>query len=63
MVYASNATDHMLAGKAVSRAVQGHVLVDVALNTLLVDNAYDIALPSARNTDDVCLIGNIHRYD
>ena len=50
-------------GKQFQRAVQGHVLVDAALNTLLVDNTYDIALPSAWNTDDVCLIDNMHRYD
>ena len=59
MVYASNATRNMLTGKVVSRAVRSHMLVDAALNTLLVANACGIVLPSARNTD-VYLIDNMH---
>ena len=34
-VYADNAVDHMLSGKAVSRAVRGHFLVDTVLTSLL----------------------------
>ena len=34
-VYASNTVGHMLSGKAISRAVRGHLLIDAALNTML----------------------------
>lgn len=33
VVYAGNTVCHMMSGKAVSRAVHGHMLVDAALNT------------------------------
>ena len=42
---AKNAVGHMLTSKAVARAVRGHFLVDVALNTLLVCNTFNIPLP------------------
>ena len=45
VVYASNSTQHMLTGKAVSRAVRGHMLVDAALNTILVEKAYNVTTP------------------
>ena len=44
VVYASNTVNHMLSGKAVSRAVRGHLLVDAALNTMLVAKAYNVPL-------------------
>ena len=34
VVYSSNTVAHMLSGKAVARAVRGHLLVDSALNAL-----------------------------
>ena len=36
----------MLTGKAISRAVRGHMLIDAALNTNLVAKAYHIPLPT-----------------
>lgn len=39
MIYASNVVDHMLSGKAVSRAVRGHLIIDAALNFLLYSSA------------------------
>ncbi len=39
-MYASNAVSHMLAGKAVERAVRGHSLVDASLNVILATIAY-----------------------
>ena len=44
VVYARNAVKHMLSGKAISRAVRGHLLVDAALNTILVANAYNLPI-------------------
>ncbi len=46
LVYASNTVSHMMTGKAVSRAVRGHMLVDAALNTILVANAYNVPIPT-----------------
>lgn len=40
VVYAPNSVSHMLSGKAVSRSVRGHLLVDSALNILLTAKAY-----------------------
>lgn len=44
MIYASNAVDHMLSGKAVSRAVRGHLIIDAALNALLYLSALGIPI-------------------
>ena len=41
----------MLTGKAISRAVRGHMLIDAALNTILVAKAYHIPLPT-KETDE-----------
>jgi len=35
LFYASNAVVHMTTGKAIARAVQGHFIVDAALNALV----------------------------
>eukprot|EP00794_Sanderia_malayensis_P014576 gene14576-16078_t len=44
VVYAENAVTHMLTGRAVQRAVQGHLLVDATLNDLILAQAYDMSL-------------------
>ena len=36
---------HMLSGKAISRAVDRHMLVDAPLNTLVITDAYCVPLP------------------
>ena len=41
----------MLTGKAISRAVRGHMLVDAALNTILVAKAYHIPLPTKETNE------------
>ena len=38
-VYAPNSVDHMLTGKAISRAIRAHILIDSALNGLLLSKA------------------------
>jgi len=45
VVYAGNTVGHMLSGKAVSRAVRGHLLVDAAMNTMVTSSALNIDLP------------------
>ena len=52
VVYASNTVSHMLTGKAVSRAVRGHILVDAALNTILVAHAYNVPVPTKETAED-----------
>ena len=36
-IYGENTVQHMLTGKAYSRALRGHLIVDTALNTLAID--------------------------
>ncbi|KAK7111652.1 hypothetical protein V1264_011253 [Littorina saxatilis] len=45
LTYAPTAVNYMLQGKAVSRAVRGHFLVDSALNALLTSQTFKISLP------------------
>jgi hypothetical protein len=41
----------MISGKAISRAVRGHFMVDSALNTMMVANAYNMPLPYKEEDD------------
>ena len=50
-VYAPNSVKHMLTGKAISRAIGGHLLVYAALHTILVANAYNLPLPTDEDDD------------
>ncbi len=52
LVYAPNAVIHILTGKAIARAVRGHLLVDAALNGLLLTNALGVPLPSQSNSEE-----------
>ena len=52
MIYASNAVDHMLSGKAVSRAVRGHLIIDAALNAPLYSSA--LGIPITRIQQGTC---------
>ena len=49
VVYANNAVGHMLSGKAVSRAVRGHLLVDAALNAMVTSGALNKQLQISLN--------------
>ena len=48
-IYADNAVVHMLTGKAISRAIRAHVLLDSALNTKLFASMLGTPLPTAVN--------------
>ena len=52
VVYAPNSVIHMMSGRAVSRAVRGHLLVDAALNALLTSSALDINLSQVLGSDE-----------
>ncbi len=45
-VYAENTVTHMLSGKAYARAVRGHLMVDSALNSIMLDDALNDELRS-----------------
>lgn len=51
LVYATNAVGHMLSGKALARAVRGHILVDSVLNALLVNITFGSPLPATIGLD------------
>lgn len=49
-VYASNIVGHTLSGKAVQRAVRGHLLVENSLNAVVTAEAFNVSLPKARDS-------------
>ena len=57
IAYASNTVSHMLTGKALSMAVCGHLLVDAALNTIIVADTYNVPVPTKQEADDSEAIG------
>ena len=46
LVYAENAVNHMLSGKAYARAIRGHFLVDSSLNALILQRVYGVSFPT-----------------
>lgn len=52
VIYADNAVGHILSGKAVSRAVRGHLLVDAGLNALLIAQALSLDIPTDESTQE-----------
>lgn len=52
VVYAENAVNHMLSGKAYARAIRGHFLVDTALNAIVLSRAYDEPMLDESNDDE-----------
>ena len=52
MIYAPNAVEHILTGKAIARAVRAHLLVDAAVNTLIVSKALKVPIPGLQDKSD-----------
>ena len=50
LIYAPNAVDHIMTGKAIARAVRAHLIVDTALNALLYSEALEVPVPRPQNT-------------
>ena len=46
VVYAGNTVTRMMTGKAVSRAIRGHLLVDAALSSTLLADVYNVSVPT-----------------
>ena len=44
-IYAPNVVVHMLSGKAITRTVRGHFIVDAALNALMLHSGFNAPLP------------------
>ena len=49
MIYAPNAVEHILTGKATARAVCAHLLVDAAVNTLIVSKVLNMPIPGLQD--------------
>ncbi|MES9879832.1 MAG: hypothetical protein ABW185_03025 [Sedimenticola sp.] len=54
LVYAPNAVDHMLSGKAVERAVRGHFLVETALTSMIVERGLSETCSSDNSNPEPC---------
>ena len=52
MIYALNAVEHILTGKAIAQAVRAHLLVDAAVNTLVVSKALKVPIPGLQDKSD-----------
>ena len=50
VVYSPNTVTHILSGKAVARAVRGHLLIDSALNAMVGAKAFNTSLPEVTKT-------------
>jgi len=53
VVYAPNAVIHMISGKAVSRSVRGHFLVNAALNSILISQVLNIDFMQTPATEQI----------
>ena len=51
-IYAEKAVSHMLSGKAIARAVRGHGLVHMALQSLIVSEVFDFDMKQDQAEDD-----------
>ncbi|CAH3196081.1 unnamed protein product [Porites evermanni] len=45
LIYAPNAVEHIVTGKAIARAVRAHLLVDAVLNNLILSKALGVSVP------------------
>ena len=58
LIYAPNAVVHMLSSKVIAQAVRAHLIVDAALNALVISNTFSVSLPSQLdNLGDKCVEG------
>ena len=51
MIYAPKTVEQILSGKAISRAVRAHLLLDAVLNGLLLSKSKDVRLPCAAGVE------------
>ena len=58
-IYAETAVTHMMSGKAISRAVRGHLIINAVLNALLISMTYDIPLVTPKSLLEEELDGDV----
>ena len=51
MIYVPKAVEPLMSGKAISRAVRAHLLLDAVLNGLLLSKSMDVPLPCAAGVE------------
>ena len=51
IVYAPKAVEQIMSGKAISRAVRAHLLLDAVLNELLQSKSMDVPIPCAAGVE------------
>ena len=51
VIYADTAVSHILTGKAISRAIRGHILVEAVLYAIILSKIYRVPLPFKENND------------
>ena len=51
MIYAPKAVEQIMSGKAISRAVRAHLLLEAVLNGLLLSKSMDVPLPCAAEVE------------
>ena len=51
VIYAPNAVSHILSGAAIARAIREHILVVTVLSTLLLEDIYNISIPTDGTAD------------
>jgi len=52
MIYAPSAVEHILTSKAIARAVHAHLLVEAAVDTLIVSKALKVSIPGLPDRSD-----------
>ena len=52
LIYASNTEVHMLTGRSIARAVRGYLIVNAALNALLLAKTFNVPLPGCTVNED-----------
>ena len=52
MIYAPNAVEHILTGKAIEQAERAHLLINAAVTTLIVSKALKVPIPGLQNKSD-----------
>jgi len=62
MIYARNAVEHILTGKAIARAVRTHLLDNASVNTHMVFKALKVPIPGLQDKSDDPPLGEDESY-
>ena len=56
LIYVSNAVDHIMTRKAISRAERAHLIVDATLNALLYSQALEVPIPHMTEQEGIVFL-------